>query len=263
MEDTMCLEYIMWRLAHKNLCETKLNISLGEYQGHRLVLHSSDLLESRNASLFRVHDFILVVLAFRETLIQQFHAKFLSIVALHIPWKSLVRNRGEKHSVSLEELSMNHANWVTSTSNTNSLQNTTVSQLLGQSLSSQHAGLGSVVRLQTPNVMGISLFNTADKSAELFFELLTDGFLLCSTSLAFPRLAAASILSLLFLDRVDILHERRRSCLQQILCSERNLVLVFLHEISFCTILNNTSKMPDAENCLGLLHFCRAKSRIL
>lgn len=73
---------------------------------------------------------------------------------------------------------MDHTNRVTGTGDTNSLQNTTVSQLLSQALSCQHLRSRSVIGLQTTNVVRVRLLNTTHEASKLILELLADGFLL-------------------------------------------------------------------------------------
>mmetsp|Transcript_29063 Transcript_29063/g.84178 ORF Transcript_29063/g.84178 Transcript_29063/m.84178 type:complete len:232 (-) Transcript_29063:775-1470(-) len=127
MEYAMRLKGIMRGLSHKYFRNTELDVSLGKRHGNGLMLHSPDFLEFRNPWFFRVHWLVFIAFAFSKTLLNKFDTKLLSILTIHTPWKYLVGNSWKEHAVSVKELTMNHTNRITGTSNSDGFKNTTIS----------------------------------------------------------------------------------------------------------------------------------------
>mmetsp|Transcript_32894 Transcript_32894/g.55129 ORF Transcript_32894/g.55129 Transcript_32894/m.55129 type:complete len:208 (+) Transcript_32894:2287-2910(+) len=206
MEDTVCLEGIVGRLPHKHLGETKLNIRLRKNERNRLMLHTSNLFESADTRFLRIQFSSLgLFLPFFETRSQKLDTKFLGILVFHAPRDLFLRNIRQEHSISLEECLVRETDRISSTGNTNCLEDTTVSKLFSQTLSGAQLWFGSVIRFQTSDVVRVCLFNTGNQSIQLFLELLTDGLRLRRSFLI--GCVTRSIFGFLLLNCIDVLHQ--------------------------------------------------------
>jgi hypothetical protein len=140
VKDAMRLETIVRMLAHKDFGLTQLHIRLGEHKRNRLVLHTANLFRPTDTRLCGIKGTVrgnfIVPFALFQRAVYQSDAQVLSLVSFHTPRKFFVRRCWKYHSISLVKGCMRQTHRITGTSDTNGFQHTTVSQLLGRSLSS-------------------------------------------------------------------------------------------------------------------------------
>jgi hypothetical protein len=178
--DTMGFNAVVRVLSHKHLGLSKLHVRNGKSHCDGLVLHSANLFGQGETVFLWVERSVgqcsLVLCTFLKNAGHQIDTQLLRFMAFHTPREPLVRNGWQKHSVPLVKGSMHHADWITSTRHTDSLQDTTVSELLSRALSCHHEWLGGIVRLDTPNIVRIGLLHALNQTSELLLELLADSF---------------------------------------------------------------------------------------
>lgn len=154
---------------------------------------------------------------------------------------------------------MGQTNGVTGTSDANGFEHTTVSKLLRRALSRHEHRLRRVVRFDATNVIRIRLLHALNQLAQLLLELLTDRLLLGSAT---RRVRGRAPEVFAGLDGIRILDELRRSCLEHVLRGDGNLVLVLFHKVGIGAVFDETGKVADAKEGLGLLDFRRMKASV-